>query len=384
MEVDSRDLKIAVRRLDTIFKGQSSATLPVLRQVVVFTYENQLRFFATDLEVRLGLTVHAVGAAEFDLLIAFADLKAAVAQLSGRVEVKVRELNTFYLGPFTMRSEFQLDDYPLIDGRDFKEEFIKVAEGEEPGLSQVLRGVLTAVCVDKNRPQLAGVLWDVEKQTFVATDGHRLHCMPSRTVMTDEGEKMPSVILPTKGVQVLLACSGKDNLQMSRTSSRQIRFEGRDFTLVMKETDGAFPSWDQVVPVVPCTLKVPRRMLFDIAKKARKVDSEGDGYAVLTEHGQYLDFVMIRSSLQPVTCAVKLPAVDSNLPRRTRFSMNPRYIVDAIDRMDGDLVAIHYSEHLAPVMFRDTGTTELSSVVMPVRGGDESYHVSEDGIAVLV
>jgi len=226
-------------------------TLPILNNLLIQVFNNQIIITATDLEIELKNTINLDG--EFDNF-EFTLPARKIADICKNIEegsfinFRVTEENTIIT---TNKSKFTLSnlpsaDYPKIENLNFGNKLTI----EENKLKTIIHNVSFAMAQQDVRYYLNGVLFELtnEKITAVTTDGHRLAL--SETNTSSAISEVKQIILPRKSViELQRILNDTSNIININIDNNHIQFKIGDIVLTSKLIDGKFPDYKRVIPL---------------------------------------------------------------------------------------------------------------------------------------
>lgn len=249
--------EIEVARLNAALKDvvgvvEARNTVPVLSNVLLAVSPTALVITGTDLDVQVErhLTLPAI-AETFAITVEAATFKRITDKLPGEAMALIR----FAEGKLSIsagRSRFALptlpaDDMPVMQIRD---DAAAEFEMQAIYLNGAIGALQHAISTEETRFYLNGIFIhapDTGDLRMATTDGHRL----ARAVLPrpDGAETLPDAILPRKVVKLLSALLDRHEGSIGiAVTSRMVRFEVGETTLVGKLIDGQFPDYTRVIP----------------------------------------------------------------------------------------------------------------------------------------
>ena len=197
----------------------------------------------------------------------------------------------------------------------------------------------------------------------VATDGHRLARI--ETGLPSGAENMPAIIIPRKTVTEMRKLIGEATGDvMVSVSSRRIQIVLDRAVLSSRLIDGTFPDYERVVPksndrtatmtTVDLATAVDRVATVS-ADKARAIKMSFDDSKVALSA---ISSDTARA-FEEMECEYMSDAVD--------IGFNARYVLDMLECIDGDRVALHFSDPASPTLASDPDNAAVLFVLMPMR-----------------
>jgi DNA polymerase-3 subunit beta len=268
------------------------------------------------------------------------------------------------------------EDFPLLPEVKQDTQF-KVTRHD---LREAIRQTIFAVSPDEARAILTGILmvYKDEKLLTVATDTHRLAVRESPT--KDGTSATVQAVVPTHAMQeVLRIMGGSEEGDVAITlSDNQVQFRifdektGVGTTLISRLIEGAFPSYERVIPQShEHTLTLERDPLFNAFRRAAIV-ARGEGAA---------NRVVLRTQDQNDAATLTITAESGNLGNAfeeveviregsdvpVEIAFNVKYLLDVLSVLDCEGVHLELTEPLRPGVLRPSGDPNYFCVLMPMQ-----------------
>lgn len=349
------------------------STLAILSNALLEAKDGRLTLHATDLDTSISTSCDCEVLEEGSVTLEAKSLYDIVKNLNEEsldLETEENYWAKLKSGSFSCRiAGTHPDDFPQILNTSTAEMY---PIGTDVLLTMVEK-TLFSVSNDDARPNLTGAFFRVTPENsllMVSTDGHRLS-----KIETDPKEFKPGaeihdklkkgIIIPRKGLSELkrIIDAKSEDLSFGLVEN-SIVFKSGPMTMSALLIEGTFPDFTQVLP------------------------RESDNKAVLHKDQflQALKFVSLFAS--PKTHNLRLQLSDEGLelyasdPERgegkktiptdytgqpVKAGYNYRYLIDVLNVLDGDQVALEIIDTLSPTLVRDTNNQEALFVVMPMR-----------------
>ena len=357
--VRSRFLE-ALKPVQNIIAAKGS--LPVLQNVLIKAFDNEIRLTTTDLDISIRSTVacEVIEKGQTTLpvkLLVNSVTKAAECNLE--IEIDESDRATIVAGS----SKFKIagiisSDFPKLP----EEENNYSYSLPQQVLREMFRKTSYAAAQDDTRRMLKGVFMSFKnnKLTMVATDGRRLALVENEIEFPKEYEK--DIVLPSKTVQELQRLlSGEDNIEITVNVS-QISFKFGQVIIYSKLLEENYPNYEQVIPKESGQhITIDRQMLFDAVERAnvmtmdeahstRLVFEENrlTVYSGASEKGEAKDEVAIKYGGEKI-----------------EIVFNPSYITDSLKAIDDDEITIDLKDGQHPAIIRCS--IPYLYVIMPLR-----------------
>jgi DNA polymerase III subunit beta len=368
-------MELVVRKFDLLkelqlFQGivERKNTIPILANVLIDAKGETMRLAATDLEVGLRAECKASIAKAGALTLPAKKLFEIVKELPDTdIRIEEEKHGTVKVAADRFEGRIQTlakEDFPTLPD---------LAPGDGVAIDRaLLREMVTktqfAITGEDTRYFLNGALFVVrhDAMMLVATDGHRL------AVVTAPREGDPKVeetrtILPKKTLSELgrLLADGEGDIRFAKDDSHIFfRIDGR--LLVSRMIDGQFPAYERVIPKNNDERVEFERDRFQAAVRRVALMSNERSRAVkfAIESGR----VEIASQTPELGEAKEQIPVEYGGPAMT-ISFNAQYVLDFLNAVDTDVVAVEFKDDVSQTVMRPVGTTnyDYTYVVMPMR-----------------
>ncbi len=349
---------------------QARSTMPILSNVRIEAGKDQVRFFATDLEIGLQDSVAAKVEKEGKITVSAKKLYEIARESREdtlRIEAKESQGIVIRAGKtsFKLRglSADEFPSFPEIQETDR----IKIPAG---ALSEMIKKTVFSISSDLTRAALNGALIrfpNAEQPSIemVATDGHRL-AQVIRELATSGTPKVQKVIVPKKTLFELKKYLDEGEPQEIEIvlSEKHILFREGAYTLLSRLIDGRFPNHEEVIPQEhPKGVTLDRELLQGAVRRVSILSDEKTHAIKLTFRKGELQ---ISSSNPEMGEADEVLATDY-AGEETSFGFNVRYIQDITSALQGEEVRIHFLDAASPARIEDPDDEGFVGVIMPMR-----------------
>jgi DNA polymerase-3 subunit beta len=342
------------------------STLPSLGGIQVEATDDGVTLRATDMEMGLTLT------------LADANVETAgSALLPGRLLVDVvRSLPT---GEVSIAQRPEPRDVEITAGGArfhlrtlAAEDFPRLPEFEGAAatlpavpLAETIERVARAASRDEVRPILTGVLITAEDTTLtmVATDSYRLSV--KHTTLAEAVAERLEANIPARALRELARIIGQDapeSVEIS-LSRNQVVFRTDGVTLSSRLIEGQFPSWRQLIPeTFEHEVRLPRGEFLEIARRISQLAQRNAPLRLAFAEGE---LTVAAETPEIGDASEAIPAPYSGEPLEIAF--NPQFLVEGIESIEEDEVAVKLSSPLRPGLLVPVGSEDYSYLVMPIR-----------------
>ncbi len=346
------------------------STLPVLSNVLLETEAEGLRVTATNLDLTIsalvGATVHEEGRVTVPARL-FAEYVASLDETACTMEVEERTQMLKISSGVQRTNLHGIDavEFPPLPARETAPAF----EVDAAALQQAINQTSVAASGDEQTPVLTGVLLHVDgsRLTLVATDRHRLAVKTLEAQVTTEGAVNGTVIVPARHLAELARAinPSRPTVGVAFSDARnQVFFTLRDMEISSRLIEGNYPNYAQVIPAHSTTTVVlPTALLLKSAKTAAVLARDASNPVRLRAG---------KGELELIAQAAEVGDHDAPLPARVdgeevQVAFNARYLLDALQAIDGDDVELALNGPLQPAVVRAQGKEDDLCVIMPVR-----------------
>jgi DNA polymerase-3 subunit beta len=342
----------------------------VLGNVLLETEVEGLRVTATNLDLTISALVPATVLEEGRITVParlLAEYVASLDETACTMEVEERTQMLRISSGVQRTNLHGIDavEFPPLPARETAPAF----EVDAASLQQAIIQTAVAASGDEQTPVLTGVLLHVEgsRLTLVATDRHRLAVKTLEAQVMTEGVLSGTVIVPARHLAELTRAINPSRPRVGVAFSdarNQVFFSLRDMEIASRLIEGNYPNYAQVIPAKSTTtVTLPTALLLTSVKTA----------AVLARDAS--NPVRLRAAegeLELLAQAAEVGDHDAPLPAKVdgedvQVAFNARYLLDALQAIDGDHVELALNGPLQPAVVRAQGKDDYLCVIMPVR-----------------
>ncbi len=343
-----------------------SGAMPVLFDVKVTATDDGLEIMGSDLEITNRVTapadVEAPGTAVFPKI-----LGDIVRKLEpGPVTVNVTDDEAAITsGTFSTVLRLKaVDEYPRMAA--------SVGEGpkvDAQSFAAALRQVVKAASKDDLRPMLTGVLIAARPGgdgiRLVATDSYRLAMrdLPGQSsAILGDAQK---VLVAAKGLAEVQRLAGDGQIEVV-LGERDAVFRTRAAEVTVRLIEADFPNYEQLIPTdFANRLVVDKQALRDAVERVMVVGQGRDSANVkleMTAQGG-LELSVTQQDVGTSTGHLDAKYEGNDLT----IAFNPQFLIDGIDAIEGDEVALETKDNLKPATLRSAEGGDYVYLLMPVR-----------------
>ncbi len=351
------------RALNSVAKvANSRGTLPILANVLIKTSKNRLSLSATNLDIAITHYIGAKVSEEGSITVPARLMQDFVSSLPQEIIELELDGNKLHVSTEQYKSVVNgivADDFPVMpamtDGVIWKLDGSLFKKG--------LQQVVFAASNDETRPVLTGVLLKTSDNmlAMAATDSYRLAEKKLGKVSQDI-----QLLIPATALQDLLRVlgDGEDEVKIKH-DEQQVLFQVGDIELVTRQVDGNYPDYQKLIPSTFATsASIKRADLTNVTKVSSLFARESAGSVTIeiNEEKQQLSIRSVASQLGENTSTADVKAKGSG-----SITLNSRYLLDALNVMNGENVEFSFNGKLDPTMLVDSTSSDYRHIIMPLK-----------------
>ncbi|KKP59042.1 MAG: polymerase III subunit beta protein [Candidatus Moranbacteria bacterium GW2011_GWF2_34_56] len=370
------NFKKAISIVDKITAKQ--ITLPILKNILIETKDGRLFFSATNLEIGIIIKIGAKIEREGKIAIPSKLISEFISNLPQEENIEI-ELNGQILnincGKYKAKINcLDSEDFPIIPERKGVYQF----SIKNDIFKDIINKSLSSVSLNDIRVEFTGVnlsFFD-EKIYFASTDSFRLS---EYEVGIKENEaykqiKESTAIIPAETLRELskILHNSNDNEETVVTiENNQIFFDIGDIKMVSRLINGKYPPYKQIIPnSFKTEILINKGELLQSIKIASVFTKKTDGEInIIIENDKNL---VVKSSLQE-SGENQTDLLIEKTGENQDFVLNPRYLIDGLNVMDGTNIKIMINDSFSPIilkMVNDKGGKTVDNfiyIIMPIR-----------------
>ena len=359
IKINKKDLINALQIVHNIITPK--ATLPILSNILVETFNNKLRLISTDLDIGITCLLPVEIIEQGAITLPARRFIEIIKELSEEeITITTKKNNTTIIE--TKKCQFKLLSLP-------KEEFPKLPELKDKEVLKLQQAQFKkminltsfAVSNDESRYVLNGILFKAKenKLTMVATDGRRLAIINEE--LDSRVNKEIQVVIPIKTIHELNRNLGEDADISIIVSNNQALFDLEQIVIISRLIEGDFPDYNQVIPPsVEEKLKVEREQLLAALRRAA---------LLITPDYQAVKFEISKNKL---FISKSTPDIGESweelsaeyLGKELVVGFNPNYLIDVLKHLPDAQIEIETAESEKPAVIRSGG---YIYIVLPMR-----------------
>lgn len=349
----------AVGRIATARVG-----LPILANVLIRTDENKLIVAATNLEVAIITKLNAQIKEQGAIAVPARLLTEFVGNLPHTnidLETDETKLKISASGYKSVINSTVADDYPALPNSAEENSFTIAADL----LKSAISGVALVAGNDVTRPILTGVyFYSTDGQMYMAaTDGYRL---AERKMIKLDNDFV--AIIPSSTLADVTRLINNEKEIVVKYNDEQITFVTGETSITSRLIDGKYIDYQQLIPTqTNFTITVDRADFIKITKVAELFARETAGSIIIEGNPteKTLSVRSITSQLGENTSSIEAD-IEVSGGEDCMVSLNSKYLLDALNCIDGEKVTMKFNGKLSPVLLMGQDDS-YRHIIMPVK-----------------
>ncbi|MBW6509001.1 MAG: DNA polymerase III subunit beta [Desulfuromonadales bacterium] len=341
-------------------------TIPILSNVFIEAYDNQIILSATDLEIGLKTCFKCEVKENGKITISAKKLFEIIKELPNDI-INIKEKNNYWIEISCGNSLFNLVGLPPDEFPKIPEQSNDLIDFDSNILNKMIYSTVFSVSNDETKFNLTGIFvkFDDNKLNFASTDGHRLSVI-SKELNFQLSEKFKNgFILPKKGIielNKIIDTNGK--MIKIGVTENLFNYVDENTTFVMRMIDGDFPDYKRVIPEKTdnySTIEVKK--FTDVLKRISVLSNEKTKGVKIN----IFDNKLVVSSSNPDFGDAKEEMDVVYKGDDITIGFNARYIIDILNIINEEKINFYIKDNISPGMIIPLNNEEYLSVVMPMR-----------------
>ena len=342
--------------------ASSRTTLPILNNIFIKAEAGELTLSATNLEtattqkVPASTKTNGVTTVPARLITEFV---SNLPKVNIDIDLTDGKMKITAGGYKSVINTTPADDFPALPELTSKTTLTIPSED----LKKAIASTSLVASSDTTRPILTGVyLHSLEGKLYMAaTDGYRLAEKNIMSVDTDI-----SAIVPASTLNDVSRVIGDEVKKVViGVGEDQIEFIIGQTIINSRLIDGNFINYRQLIPTSTETEAVlDRAELLRITKISELFARESAGSITL-------NISSAKSTLSVHSIASELGENDAETEAETKgdgtITLNSKYLLDALNQIDDDVVKIQFNGKLAPILITADKNADYKHIIMPVK-----------------
>lgn len=347
----------------------TNTVLPILEDFLFVVKEDQLKVYATDLEISMSTQLEINSKDEGRVAV-------PAKMLTDILKMLPEQPVTFSVNEDNYSIELTTDNGKYKLAGENPEDFPKLPEPEETTsvampsevISEAISKCLFAVSNDELRPAMTGILFELNPSelTFVSTDGHKLVRYRRKDINIKESAKF---IVPKKALNLLKNALPAEvtNVNLSYEEDKNAFFSFNQVNLSCRLIDARFPDYGAVIPQDnPFLLTMDRATFQNSVRRTSIFANKMTNQVVLTIAGNSLqlsaqDLDFSNEASEQLDCEYEGDDLT--------IGFNSKFLTEMLGVMDGQEVDMRLSSPTRAGLLMPTHpeeNEELLILIMPI------------------
>lgn len=362
IKVTQAKLSKALNNVSRIAVGR--VTLPVLNNVLIRVDSGKVSLVTTNLDMAIRDFLPVSNSIDGVTTVPAKLLAEFVSNLPRGEAIKIKTEGskvTISSGKYSsVINTTPADDFPeLPEINEEKAVTFKIGVDE---FKNGITSVIIATSSDLTRPALTGVYFNTYDGILAvaATDGYRL----AEKQLIKGVESEIKVIVPASTLQEVLR-SINDAIEEVEISFNEdlVRFRLGEIEIISKLIDGSYPDYQRLIPKDSnIKIEMEREELIRVTKLAALFARTVSG-SIICE-AKTPDIFSVKSIASEL--GENDSVITTTVTEEGKINLNSRFLIDALNVLDGKEITFEFSNHVAPVVLRNKDKDDYTHIVMPL------------------
>jgi len=365
-QINKRNLLKCLGKIQGI--TEKNPILPMTSNVLIEAKKKEVSISATNFEVGIVLKLEANVVKEGKVVIDAKKSYEIIKEMPEGIICITTEGSEWVKISYNDSVVFNIvglleEEFPAIEIEDK----IKLFNIDAKKIHKMIKKTVYATSDDKTRDTLRGILVERKKGgiRMVATDGHRLS-MSDMEFRDDEGKIIQkSVIIPKKGAREIKRLIEEQEGKKVGVGlgERSIVIKAKDEMMVVRLIEGEFPNYKKVIPIDNKNrMTIKKESLMESIRRVLLVAEEETRTIKFAVEKEWLTMTSRREGTGDVKESLRVDYQGENMD----IGLNGRYIIDAIDVIDGEEVTMEVKDEKTPVLIKEKNKEDTIVVIMPM------------------
>ena len=344
--------------------SSKSATLPILKCILLDAKNNSLTIRSTNLDIGIELVIPAKVDEEGIVAIPGTTLNSFLTHLSNEkgVTFELKEGNVYISTSktSTIIKAYPPEEYPSIPQIENSSTFTIPSEAFIRGLKSVWYSSATSSI----KPELSSVRVypNDDSLVFVATDGFRL---AEKRIKMKHLPDFSHILIPVKNAHEIIRVFEGVSTELSISIDKnQLTISTEGIYVVSRTVEGTFPDYKTIIPKESSTEVVVLKQDMVNVLKLSTIFTDSFNHIKFLVHPQTKEIEIITKNKDigenssRLTGAVTGDSIDINF--------NYRYISDSFQAIDSDSLCFYFNGVSKPMIIRGINDKSFLYLVMPM------------------
>jgi len=347
--------------------SSENANLPILKNVLIKTFNNKIQLSATNLELAITKYISGKIIEEGSITVPLSALLSIVHNTTNeRISLEV-EQNTLLFKTDNYDATIQglpEEEFPIIPKLENTSTYLDL---ESNLLKESILKIINSIQISEIRPEISGVLLDFQVTNFkiVGTDSFRL----SEKTVTESNFKSNfqrgfRIIIPLKTMQELLRIVSDGPVRMY-IDPNQILFKNDELEVISRLIDGTYPDYEQIIPKsLETELSLERDHLVNAVKLVSTFSSKTNDLKISFNEGKKT--LEVYSANQYLGENKYLIPVKSK-GKSFNVSFNWKYLLDGLKNFESKEIVLGVNGDNRPSVLKNSADMSYFYILMPIK-----------------
>ena len=356
-----------LKQLNICQRIASSSISPILGNVKIRAFENEIELTASDLEIYYKSNISAEVETEGAVCVPVKNITEIINTIPGDEILDISINDDFLMEVKFSKGKSKRESVYTIFGNN-PEDFPSLPDEEQGTYRELSLSVFQdmlnktsyAMSTDEAKRELCGLLIqsDGHMLNVVATDGRRL----GNSFIETSFDKCEDIIIPAKVIGEIKKMEG-DNFHIF-ISKQNIIFKIDNVSLMSRLIEGKYPDYKAVIPDTKCcTIKADRKELLALIRGIMPIAKEVSFTVKCVFEKDSLTMTALSSKIGKGKRIIDIENDGDDIT----IAFNARYLQDCINSIDTEFVIIEPTSTVKATKILPYGVSNHVNICMPVK-----------------
>jgi DNA polymerase-3 subunit beta len=347
--------------------ASENANLPILKNVLIKTFNNKIQLSATNLELAITKYISGKIVEEGSITVPLSALLSIVNNTPNeRINLEV-EHNTLLFKTDNYDATIQglpEEEFPIIPKLENTTTYLEL---DTSLFKEGVTKILNTIQISEIRPEISGVLLDfqVTHVKLVGTDSFRL---AEKTIAENNFksnfQRGFRIIIPLRTMQEVLRITTTGPIRMY-IDPNQILFKNDELEVISRLIDGTYPDYEQIIPKsLETELSLERDHLINAVKLVSTFSSKTNDLKLNFNEGKKT--LEVYSANQYLGENKYLIPVKSK-GKSFHTSFNWRYLLDGLKNFESKEILLGVNGDNRPALLKNPADASYFYILMPIK-----------------
>ncbi|MDE2001197.1 MAG: DNA polymerase III subunit beta [Patescibacteria group bacterium] len=343
-----------------------NANLPILKNVLIKTFNNKIQFFTTNLEIAVSKQISGKIVEEGSVTVPLHTLLTITNNTtSERINLETNR-STLVFKTDNYEATIQglpEEEFPLIPKIENTKNHITF---DADRFKEVILKVVNTIQLSEIRPEISGMLFDFQMTyvKLVGTDSFRLaENTISDKEFTTTFQRGFKVVIPLKTVQEVLRTLGSGSVSLF-FDPNQVLFKNDDLEIISRLIDGNYPDYEPITPKsFETELVIEREHLMNAVKLVSTFSGKVNEIRLQLKEGKKIvEVYSVNQSLGENKYLVPVKAKGD----ACEVSFNWRYLMDGLKNFNDTEFFFGLNGSHRAAMLKSQANASYFYILMPI------------------